>query len=114
MDGEFKNWLKDRKVAEKTLDVLKKEELISAKKISLLKENDLELLRTQHSLTIGQIIELREARDALLRGEFISNHHRPSHQSDEDGRRPQTETKDETTNATVSTCLSYIRNHRHR
>lgn len=103
MDGEFKNWLQDSKVAQKTLDVLEKEELISAKKISLLKEMDLEFLRTQHSLTMGQIIELREARDALLRGEFIPD--QPNQQSNENERTPQRETKDETDSATVSTCL---------
>lgn len=105
MDGEFKNWLQDRKIAQKTLQVLENEELISAAVVSCLKEKDLEWLRTQHSLTLGQIIELREARDALLRGEFTPEHHEASQHSDEDRRTPQTEAEEEITSATVSVCV---------
>ena len=71
MDPELRKWLTDRKLAKKTIKVLEKEDLISVDVITLLRNDDLEKLKTQHSMSVGQIIELREARDALLRGEFI-------------------------------------------
>ena len=71
MDPELRKWLTDRKLAKKTIKVLEKEDLTSVDVITLLRNDDLEKLKTQHSMSVGQIIELREARDALLRGEFI-------------------------------------------
>ena len=75
MDREMRNWLQDRKLAKKTLKVLEKEHLISAEVISLLREEDLQLLMRQYSLSVGHIIALREARNALLQGEFPARQH---------------------------------------
>ena len=71
----MRNWLQDRKLAKKTLKVLEKEHLISAEVISLLREEDLQLLMRQYSLSVGHIIALREARNALLQGEFLARQH---------------------------------------
>ena len=67
MDGELRTWLLDKKLSHETLTILEKEEFFSADVISLLREEDLQSLA---SLSIGQRACLREARDALKRGEF--------------------------------------------
>ena len=67
MDGELRMWLLDKKLSHETLKILEKEDFFSADVISLLKEEDLQSLA---SLSIGQRACLREARDALKRGEF--------------------------------------------
>ena len=69
MDKELENWLLS-KVTKKTFKMLKKEQLVTATVISQLKDNDLQQLKTQYSLSMGQFVELRGARDAVLRGEF--------------------------------------------
>ena len=66
MDPELRTWLTDRKLAKKTLKILEKEEITSVDVISLLKDDDLQELKMQHSMSVGQLIELRETHDALL------------------------------------------------
>ena len=74
MDKELVKWLQDRHLAKSTLRMLEKEHLVAAHLISQLKEEDLDSLKTQYSLSMGHFIELREARDALLQGEFDQYH----------------------------------------
>jgi hypothetical protein len=74
MDPELRTWLTDRKLANKTLKILEKEDLTSVDVISLLKDDDLQELKTQHSMSVGQLIELRETRDALVHGELTQQH----------------------------------------
>ena len=75
MEKELVKWLQDRHLAKSTLRMLEKEHLVSAHLISQLREEDLDSLKTQYSLSMGHFIELREARDALLQGEFDQYHH---------------------------------------
>ena len=71
MDGELKQWLKEeRKLSKKTLKKMVKEDLMTAEVMSALTDDDLQNLVSKHSLTMGETVQLRSARDAVLRGEF--------------------------------------------
>ena len=71
-DQELKKWLKSRKLPDTVVKALDKERLLSVDLISQLREDDLQSLRTQYSLSMGHFVELRAARDAIIRGEFAS------------------------------------------
>ena len=72
MDKELERWLRGRNLSKNTLKVLVKEELLTTEVISILREDDIRQLSTKHSLSVGETVHLREARDAVLRGEFPS------------------------------------------
>ena len=70
MEKEFEQWLSGRHLSKKTLKMLVKEELVTAEVLSRLREEDIRILSTKHSLTMGETVHLREARDAVVRGEY--------------------------------------------
>ena len=106
MDPELRKWLTDRKLAKKTIKMLEKEDITSVDVITLLREDDLQKLKTQHSMSVGQLIELREARDGLLRGEFIHEHFTGLERDDE---VMQTEEMDCVPDVAVSMCITLCR-----
>lgn len=73
MEKELEKWLSNRRLSKKTLKVLIKEELVATGVISRLREDDIQQLSTKHSLTMGETVLLREARDAILRGEYLAS-----------------------------------------
>ena len=67
MDATLKEWLLSRGVAEKTVSILEKEEIVSIDVFSRLREEDLTALKNDHGLSLGEHVRLRDSRDALLR-----------------------------------------------
>ena len=110
MDPELRTWLTDRKLANKTLKILEKEDLTSVDVISLLKDDDLQELKTQHSMSVGQLIELRETRDALVHGELTQQHstglEHSSHEADNNVM--PAEESDLVPVAAVSVCICSV------
>ena len=70
MDKELEKWLGGRNLSKKTLKVLAKEDLVSVEVMRCLTEDDLQMLSSKHSLTMGETVQLRMARDAVIRGEL--------------------------------------------
>ena len=70
MEKKLEQWLRGRNLSKKILKMLVKEELVTTEVLSLLREDDIRVLSQKHSLSMGETVHLREARDAVIRGEY--------------------------------------------
>ena len=61
----FNRWLKDRGLQPATLLALRKESILNDTTLRLLTESDLEALKKQYKISLGQFALLRNARDDL-------------------------------------------------
>ena len=91
MDPELIKWLESRKLGKKVMKMLHKEQLITVDVICHVKEEDLQSLKTQYSLSMGQLIQLRAARDAMLEGEFASSTQANVHNDNHEPSSSETE-----------------------
>ena len=70
MEKKLEHWLSGRNLSKKTLKMLVKEKLVTTEVLSLLREDDIQVLSQKHSLSMGETVHLREVRDAVIRGEY--------------------------------------------
>ena len=66
MDRGFQKWLAKRGIQPGTIAILQKESILHENTLKLLRQADLELLRTKHDITMGQFALLRTAHGDLL------------------------------------------------
>ena len=65
LQPNFDRWLKDRGLQHVTLLALRKESILNDTTLRLLTESDLEVLKKQYKISLGQFALLRNARDDL-------------------------------------------------
>ena len=66
MDRGFQKWLTKRGLQPATIAILQKESILDENTLKLLRQADLEILRSKHHLTMGQFALLRTAHGDLL------------------------------------------------
>jgi hypothetical protein len=66
MDRGFQKWLAKRGIQPETIAILQIESIFHENTLKLLRQADLELLRTKHHITMGQFALLRTAHGDLL------------------------------------------------
>lgn len=69
MDPTFQQWLTERKLPQKLLNTLKKEDITNQMILRAMNDSDLEGLKKKYKLPMGHVVTLRAVRDELQKSD---------------------------------------------